>query len=456
MDINEGIFKSYDIRGIYPDDLNEDIIYKIARAYASLVQTENPGKSLTIAVGQDMRTSTPALVASLINGLIDSGVNVVDVGLVSTPTFYFVASFYKYDGGMHVSASHNPKEYNGVKMVRAKAVPVSGDTGIQDIKDMVVKNTFEEVEKKGAVEKKEGVLDKLVEEQTKHWPVDKESIKPFKVVVDVANAMGSLDIEAMFKGLPCELIKMNFELDGTFPAHQADPMQEENMKILQDAVLKHKADLGIAADGDGDRYFFVDDTGKTIRQEILRGILAQDALKDHAHAAVAYDIRPGRITLDMIEEAGGKPVLTRVGHSLIKEAMLKEDAVFGGESSGHYFYKFPFGTFESPVVMVLRFLALVSKQDKPISEIIKPYQKYVNSGEVNFDVEDKEGKINQIKEQYSDGDINELDGITVTYRDHWFNVRASNTEPKLRLSLEAKTKQLMEQKRDEVSALIRG
>jgi len=455
MDINTGIFRTYDIRGVFPDEINADVVYRIARAYAALLHKENPGRQLCVALGRDMRSSSLELFDAAQRGLLDSGIDAVGIGLVSTPTFYFATAFYGYDGGMQVSASHNPKHFNGVKMTRARAVPISGDTGIMEIRDMVIANQFPDVSDKGVATEKKGVLRELVAEETKYWPIDRTRIKPFKVVVDAANAMGALDIEAMFKGLPCELIKMNFELDGSFPVHQPDPMQEENMKILQDAVLEHNADIGIAPDGDGDRYFFVDEKGNIIRQEILRGMLAQDALREHPNAAVAYDIRPGRITLDMIKEAGGRPILTRVGHSLIKESMLKENAVFGGESSGHYFYQFPFGTFESPVVMVLRFLSIISAIDKPISEIIKPYQKYHNSGEINFDVADKEEKIKEIAAKYSDAqDISYLDGATITYDDFWFNVRPSNTESKLRLTLEAKTKELMEQKRDEVAAMI--
>jgi phosphomannomutase len=455
MEINPEIFKAYDIRGVYPEDLNEGIIDRIGRAYAAILQKENPGKKLKVAVGRDMRTSSPQLFDSLTKALIDSGVDVVDIGLASTPTFYFAVSFYGYDGGLQVSASHNPKEYNGVKMTRAKAIPISGETGIMDIRDMVIENKFENIEEKGSMETKEGILAESVQNEIKHWPVDQNSIKPFKIVIDAANAMGSLDVEEIFKGLPCEIVKLNFELDGEFPEHQPDPMQEENMKILQDAVIEHKADLGIAPDGDGDRYFYVDEKGEIIRQEILRGLLAQDALKDHPNSTVAYDIRPGRITLDMIQEAGGKPLVTKVGHSLIKEAMLKEDAVFGGESSGHYFYKFPFGTFEAPAVMVLRLLSVISNINKPVSEIIKPYQKYFNSGEINYDVVEKEAKIKEIAEKYKDAnDVSFLDGVTVTYDDYWFTVRASNTESKLRLILEAKSKELMEQKRDEVASLI--
>ncbi|MFH0852978.1 MAG: phosphomannomutase/phosphoglucomutase [bacterium] len=449
----ESIFKAYDIRGVYPDELDEQTAYDIGRAYATLIQNENQGRELTIAVGEDMRLSTPALKSKLIAGLIDSGVNVVEIGLVTTPTFYFAVGFHKYDGGMMVSASHNPKDHNGFKMVRARGVPVSGEAGIEDIKQMVIKQSFITAEKKGQVAHQADVLTEAVQEEIKGIALEK--IKPFKIVVDAANAMGALDVEAMFKDLPCEIIKLNFELDGNFPSHQPDPIVAENRELTRQEVIKHKADLGIVPDGDGDRYFFIDEQGNNIPQGILRGIMAQIALKENPGATVCYDIRPGKITQDMIEAVNGHGIVTRVGHSLIKETMLKEKAVFGGESSGHYFYKFPFGTFEAPITLVMKFLVYLSEQDKPASEVVKPYDIYFHSGEINSKVDDVQGKLKLIKETFSDGKINELDGITVEYPDWWCNIRPSNTEPLLRLALEARSQEIMEQKRDEILALIK-
>lgn len=452
---NPEIFKAYDIRGIYGKDLDEDTAYKIGQAYTKLMSDENPNKKLTFVVSGDMRISTPALKKSLIQGLTDSGADVVDIGMASTPTFYFAVAYNGHDGGIQVSASHNPAEYNGFKMVRKNAVPVSGDTGIQTIKDWVISNEFPKSDKApGKVSQLDGQTKLAVDQQSKD--VDISQIKPLKVVIDAANSVGSLDLDAVLENLPLEVIKLNWELDGTFPAHQADPLHDENLDQIKAAVLEHQADLGIAPDGDGDRYFFIDETGHTIRQEILRGIMAQISLKEHPGSVVAYDIRPGRITLDMIQEAGGKPIVTRVGHSLIKEQMLKENAVFGGESSGHYFYRFDYGTFEAPTSLLLRLLKFISEQNKPLSQIIKPYQKYFHSGEINSVVDDTEAKIKAIHERFSDAKINDLDGVTVEYDDYWFNVRPSNTEPKLRLNLEAKSSELMEQKRDEVLEFIRS
>ena len=426
----------------------------MGRAYAIILKGENPGKKLTVVVGEDMRLSSPSLKKSLIKGLTESGLSVVNVGLVSTPTFYFAVAYYKYDGGIQVSASHNPKEYNGLKMTRGRGIPVGGDTGIMEIKDLVVKNKFENAKTKGKVAKRDNVLIDAEIVQSKN--IDTSKIKPFKIVADAANAMGALDLEAVFSQLSCKLVKLNFKLDGTFPAHHPEPLKEETLTQLKEAVVEEKADMGIAPDGDVDRYFFIDEKGETVPQPILRGLMAQIELKENPGATVCYDVRPGRITRDMIEEVGGKAVVTRVGHSLIKETMLKEDAVFGGESSGHYFYKFTYGTFEAPIVLVLKFLLYLSEQNKPLSEVIKPYKRYFHSGEINSDVKDKEAKMEEIVKKYSDGKLSRLDGITIEYPDYWFNVRASNTEPLLRFALEAKTKELMEKKRDEITKLIRN
>jgi len=455
MKINPSIFKAYDIRGIYPSELNEEVIYKIGRAYAVLIQKENEGK-ITIAVGKDMRLSSPKLKEALVKGLVTQGVNVVEIGLVSTPTFYFAVANYGYDGGMQVSASHNPREWNGLKLVRKKAIPVSEDTGMKKIKAMVEKGEFMEVEEKGEVSKKEGVLQDQIKHDFKYADISK--IKLFKVVVDPANAMGALYSEAMFDRLPCELIKMNFELDGTFPNHEADPMKEENTKDLRKRVVKERADIGIAIDGDGDRIFFVDNKGELVPQQIIRGLLAKIFLREYPGATICYDIRPGKITVDMIKEAGGKPVVTRVGHSLIKEKMREVDALFGGESSGHFFLKLEKGVYEVPVIVILKLLQELSESGKSFSELIKPYKKYFHSGEINLVVEDKLGKIKEIEELYKGEakEVNNLDGIMVDMGDFWFNLRPSNTEAKLRLNLEATSKKLMEEKRDEVLKVIRG
>lgn len=456
MTINPGVFKAYDIRGKYPVDIDEDFAYKLGFAYADLRQKEEGKEDLTVIVSMDTRLSSLSLKSSLIKGLTESGLNVIDIGLCSTPTMYFATAYYQCDGGIQVSASHNPKDDNGFKMVRSGGIPVSEDTGMYTLRDLVIKNEFTKSNKPGKITVKTGVLEDLYKSQLSEMKIDISKIKPMKIVVDAGNAMGALDIDAMFKGLPFEVVKLNFELDGNFPAHQPDPLVDENLIPTSKAVISHKADLGIVPDGDGDRYFFIDNEGNVIRQEILRGIMAQIALKENPGATVGYDIRPGKITLDMILEAGGKPVVTRVGHSLIKEAMIKNNAIFGGESSGHYFYKFSYGTFEAPFVLVLKFLEYISTENKPVSEVVRPLKKYFHSGEINSVVKDPKAKIQEIKDKYIDAKQNDLDGITIEYPNYWFNVRPSNTEPKLRLNLEAVDQAIMEQKRDEVLTIIRS
>lgn len=449
--IDETIFKAYDIRGIYPGQIDERVAYKIGAGYAAFIFKKNPNAK-DIVVGEDMRLSSPALKKELIRGLVESGLNVIDIGLASTPTFYFAVGYYDYDGGIQVSASHNPKEYNGFKLVRNKGLPISKNSGINEIRNIILSSDFLPENKKGKIIIKKNVLRDLVKEQLSK--IDISGVKGFKIAIDAANAMGALDMEELFGSLPADLIKINFKIDGSFPSHLPDPLAEKNLKLLKEAVLENKADLGIAPDGDADRYFFIDEKGNTLRQEILRGIMAQIELKEHPGATVCYDIRPGRITRDMIDEAGGKAIVTPVGHSLIKEVMIANDAIFGGESSGHYFYKKPYGTFEMPIILIAKFLKFLSEKNAPFSEAVKPYLKYHHSGEINFKVRSVAEKLREAEKKYNDAKINRLDGITIEYPDWWFNLRGSNTEPFIRLNLEACNKELMEEKVKEISRLL--
>jgi phosphomannomutase len=455
MQINPKIFKAYDIRGIYNEDFNDETAYRIGLAYSILRRQELPDKEgIKIVVGADMRISSPSLKVNLIKGLIEGGVDVVDVGLASTPTFYFAVASFGYDGGVLVSASHNPKEYNGFKIVRGKAAPVSKETGMMDLRDLVMGSELH----KSNIFGKVYVRDHVIEEQIKHDLAycNLGKIKPFKIVIDPANAMGSVYFDELLKHLPCQIIKMNWELDGTFPAHEADPLKMENMDDLGRKVIEEMADLGIATDGDGDRIFYVDNKGLPLDPGITRAILCKIFLKENPGAKIAYDIRPGRITPDTIIENGGTPIVTRVGHSLIKEQAIKEGAVFAGESSGHFFLNMEEGCYEVPMIVTMKLLEELSVSGLAFADYIKPYQRYFHSGEINSKVSDVQLKINSIKEKYQDGKQNDLDGITIEYEDWWFNVRGSNTEPLLRLNLEAKTKELMEEKRDEVLNIIRG
>lgn len=449
--INEGVFKAYDIRGIYPTEIDEDFAYKLGRGYATFVLEKNP-EAKSVVVSSDMRLSSPSLKAELQRGILESGLNVINIGLSSTPTFYFSVAYYGYDAGIQVSASHNPKEYNGFKMVLQNALPVSKNSGIMRIKDLVMSGEFVQRVEPGIVFEEKNAMEDLANEQLANCNLGK--IKKFKIVVDASSAMGAVDMEEFFKHVPGEIIKLNFELDGSFPVHQADPMKEENIAFLQKAVLDNKADFGIAIDGDADRYFFVDENGEALRQEILRGIMAQIELRQNPGAVVCYDIRPGKITYDMIEQMKGDPVVTPVGHSLIKEIMIEHDAVFGGESSGHYFYKQHYGTFEMPFLLLSKFLQFLSGEDKTFSEMVQPYRKYFHSGEINRQVGDPQAVLERIKERYKDGKIIEIDGVTVEYPDFWFNVRTSNTEPLVRLNLESVSQEITDVKVKEVLEVI--
>ncbi len=453
--INPDIFKAYDIRGLFPQDITSDTAHAIGVALANFIQSETGKTDPTLVVSRDMRLSGPELHQAVIDGIIATGSHVLDIGLASTPTFYFAVGYLGADGGVQVSASHNPSEWNGFKMVRAKAVPISGETGIYAIRDAIVRGDLKLSEAKGTITPKSGILEALLYEQTKD--LDVAAIRRLKIVLDPANAMGILDLDALFSKVPATLTKLNYQLDGTFPAHEADPLKPENMEQLKAKVLETGADLGISTDGDGDRVFLVDDKGETLPPELLRGILAQVVLKRFPGARIGYDIRPGRITRDMIEEAGGKSFVTRVGHSLIKEKMLELDSPFSGESSGHFFYKSQFGSFEMPVRMLADFLIWLSQHDQPLSEVIKPFKRYFHSGEINSIVENKDGVFAALRETYQNAlTYSDLDGVTFEFSDFWFNVRGSNTEPKMRLNLEAISLEVMEQKRDEVLAIIRN
>ncbi|MFA4942085.1 MAG: phosphomannomutase/phosphoglucomutase [Patescibacteria group bacterium] len=454
MNINPDIFKAYDIRGIYEKDFGDYFAYQLGLAYIALRHDDSDlvSKKMQIVVGSDMRLSSPSLKKALIEGLIAGGANVIDIGLCSTPTFYFAVANFSYDGGIMISASHNPSKWNGFKMVRSKAVPISGDTGMEFLKTRILAGDLKESSSPGTIIERYNVLS----EQVKHdlQMADLSKIKPLKIVADTANGMGGQYLEALFHYLPCELIKMNFTLDGSFPVHEADPIKPENVADLSKMVISEQADLGIAVDGDGDRVFFIDNQGKVIDQSIIRGILAKLFLADNPGAKIGYDVRPGKITVDLIVKYGGIPMMTRVGHSLIKEQMLKEGAYFAGESSGHFFLNMEMGCFEVPMVIILKLLMEFSDSNKGVSEQIEPYQKYFNSGEINSNVKNKDRIFKLLEEKYGDAKIDKLDGITITYPDWWFNVRASNTENKMRLNLEAIRQALMEEKRDEVLAII--
>lgn len=451
---NPSIFKAYDVRGVYGVDFDDQFAYQLGIAYAQLRRRELGRENLTVVVGRDMRLSSQALQIQVIKALHNSGVTVIDIGLVSTPTFYFAVAHHQYDGGIQISASHNPKEYNGFKLVRQLASPMGLESGLSDIRTLIEENVSPSTEFVGEIISKTTI----VEEQVQHDLsfINAKEIKPFRLVIDTANAMGAPYFDELAKYLPQLTIeKMNWELDGTFPVHEADPYKSENVADLGKLVKEKGFDLGVATDGDSDRIFFVDNQGIAVEPGITRAIMAKLFLKDKPAATIAYDIRPGKITYDTIVSEGGQPLVTHVGHSLIKEAMIDTGAYFGGESSGHFFLNMEKeGCYEVPGIVMLKLLVDLSKTGKALSEYIAPYHKYFHSGEINLTITNAQDKLSILEEKYHDGKQNRFDGLTIEYPDFWFNVRLSNTEPLLRLNLEAINKKTMEEKRDEVIALL--
>ncbi len=452
VQINPSIFKAYDIRGIFGEEFDEEMAYKLGLAFAAMRKKETQKEKIELVVGRDMRISSPILKKKLIDGMLDGGANVIDIDLASTPTFYFAVASCASDGGILVSASHNPKEFNGFKIVRDHASAMSKDTGIFLLRDIIIEDKLEKNNVRGTVIAKIGVLEDQIQHDRKY--AHPEKIKSLKIVIDPANAMGSLYCDALFQTLSCEVVRMNWKLDGTFPAHEADPFKFENLKALGEKIREEKADLGIATDGDGDRIFFVDEKGDPIPAAVTRAILSKIFLRENPGAKIVYDIRPGKITPDTILENGGIPLVERVGHSFLKERLLKENALFAGESSGHFFLNMDIGGFEVPVIIIMRFLEEISESGFSVSKYIEPYLRYSHSGEINTRVTNPDEKIRIIKEKYSDGALNELDGISIEYPDFWFNVRKSNTESILRFTLEAKIQTIMEKKRDEILEIL--
>lgn len=451
----ENIFKSYDIRGVYPKEINEEFAVPITRAIYKLISDQlSSTKPLTIAVGRDMRISSPAIFEAVSKTLVELRANVIDLGIVSTPTFYYAVFKNKYDGGLQITASHNPKEYNGIKIVRISPtglVKIGKNTGMDEIKRMAREGVEMISRGEGSITKKEDVLEEEVQNSLRiaGYP----EIKKFKVVADAANALGALYIDALFKAIPGELVRMNFELDGTFPVHQADPLQAETLVGLQKKVIAEKADVGLAPDGDGDRLFFIDEKGKVIQPSLITALVAKELLSEKKGETVLFDIRYILTPKKIVEEYGGKYEITRVGHAFITEKMHQTGAVFAGESSAHYFFR-ETGNAESQMPMILIVLKVMSREGKPLSEIIEDLKRSHESGETNFRVKNALEIIEALKEKYSDADINTLDGIAVSYKDWRFSVRTSNTEPLLRLNIEHVGKEDLEGKKQELLAEI--
>jgi len=437
-----GIFKAYDVRGVYPDELNEDIAGKIGNAAAKLL---NAG---TLVVGRDMRLSSEALAGAAAQGIVEAGCDCLDIGLCETPAHYFAVGSSSCDGGLMTTASHNPPQYNGFKISKEKAIPVGQDSGLREIERMVTQGEYILQRKKGSILYKD-----ISGDYTKHILSFAREIRRLKVVIDASNGMAGKHLPAVLDNLPLETVRLYFELDGRFPNHEPNPLKAENLRDLQDAVKGTRADLGVMFDGDGDRVVFVDENAEIVKSDLLTVLIAREVLRKEPGAAIVYDLRSSRVVPEEIRKAGGVPVRERVGHAFMKATLRNTGAVFGGELSGHYYFRENFCA-DSGAIAFMKILNLLSAEGAKLSELLKPLQRYCATGEINFEVEDKDEKIRELAEVFSDGKVDFLDGVTVEYDDWWFNVRKSNTEPLLRLNLEAKTPELLEKEKARLFSLL--
>jgi len=451
MRINPEIFKAYDVRGLYPGELHEEIVRLIGRGFAAYLQADR------VAVSRDMRVSSPALAAAFIDGVRDQGTDVVDYGMLGTDMLYFAVVHDGLGGGAQITASHNPKQYNGIKMVREGAQALSGDAGIGDIRDMILGDRLPSpAARRGSISSREIVGD-YVEKVLSF--IDPAAIRPFTVVLDAGSGMGGLVAPALFDRLPCRTTRLCFEIDGTFPNHEANPLIEENRRDITAEVIRQGADVGIAWDGDADRCFFIDGSGEFVSGDFVTALLAEAFLLRHPGATIIYDLRASHAVRDVVARYGGRALRNRVGHAFIKQRMREEDAIFGGEVTGHYYFR-DFSYADNGFIPALLMLELMSRKNQPLRQLLQPFRgRYFISGEINTklaSLADVPRRLDAIEARYRDAALDRMDGISVDYPEWHFNVRPSNTEPLLRLNLEAATPELMADKRDEVLALIRG
>jgi len=448
MPMNPTIFKAYDVRGLYPGEIDEATVRDIGRAFVAYLGATR------IGVSRDMRLSSPTLAAAFIDGARAQGADVVDYGLCGTDMLYFAVVRDGLDGGAQITASHNPKAYNGIKMVRREAFPLSGDAGIGQIRDMIAGGTIPAPARgQGRLETSD-LLDAYVQKVMSF--IDPAVIKPFNVVLDAGSGMGGLVAPPLFDRLACKTSRLCFEIDGTFPNHEANPLIEENRRDIIEAVVKQHADIGIAWDGDADRCFFIDGSGEFISGDFVTALLAEAFLLKHPGSTIIYDLRASRAVKDTVERHGGRALMNRVGHAFIKKRMRDENGVFGGEVSGHFYFRDNWYA-DNGMIPALLILELLGTSGKKFSEIVAPLrERYHISGEINSKVADVPRALARIEERYADARITKLDGISIDYDDWHFNVRGSNTEPLLRLNLEAYSDAMMQARRDEILALIRS
>ncbi|MFL5841774.1 MAG: phosphomannomutase/phosphoglucomutase [Thermoleophilaceae bacterium] len=455
--IDTSIFKAYDVRGIYPDQMDEDVAYRIGRAFPRVLSDleGKPVDQLRIGLGRDMRLSSPAMAKRYAEGIQDEGADVIDAGQVGTEMLYFLVGDRNLDGGLMCTASHNPPAYTGAKLVRSGALPLSGDEGINDVRDIVTAgDPGEPVDPRGTYEEDDIAAD--FQAKAKSF-IDTSAVRPAKVVLDGGNGMAGPMVGPVLDELPLDQVQTYWTPDGNFPDHEPNPLLPENRTFVVTKVLSEGAELGIAWDGDADRCFFIDDTGQFVDGDFLTALLGESILAKEPGALILYDVRASRAVKHTVENAGGRAERNRVGHAFFKARMRKDGAAFGGEVSGHYYFR-DFYNADSGTLPALLILELLSNKGKRMSELLAPYRdNYFISGEINSEVQDQDGKMREIPEHYSDAEIDWLDGVSVDYDDWHFNVRPSNTEPLLRLNLESLvSREHMEQKRDEVLALIRS
>ena len=439
------IFKAYDIRGNFPEQINEELVYNVGRALVSFLKCKN------VLVARDVRRSSPVLREALVKGITDQGADVIDIGIASTDMFYYAVWKQKAEAGAMITASHNPKDDNGIKITRENAIPIGGGSGMEEIEKLSKEGEFQGVSEKGKVTE-EGLLDDFVDFVLSF--VDKDKIKPLKVVLNAYNGAGGIIAPKIFEKLKCRLVPMYFDADGNFPGKAPNPLLGENREGIIAKVKEEKADIGIAVDGDCDRAFFIDNEGNFISGDFIFGLLSKNFLKKNPGAKILYDVRCSWYTKDVIEKNGGEAIKHRVGHAFFKNTMHKTGALLAGELSGHYYYRHKELATDNSWIPSLQILEMISEEDKSLADLMEDAKDYHITGEINFKVVDKDGLIKKIEEKYSDGKIEHIDGISVEYDGWRFNLRKSNTEPLVRLNLEGKTKEIMEAKKKEVISFI--
>lgn len=452
--IDESVFKAYDIRGVYPDTLDEDLARKIGRAFVCYLGLSGS----RVVVGRDMRLSGETLQRAFVRGVTESGADVLDLGLVSTDAMYFAVGNLEEPGGAMITASHNPKQYNGFKLCGEDARALSGEEGIGQMRDLITSgklpNPVPEADH-GSVESQD-----ITADYAAHCLsfIDSDGLRPLKVVVDAGNGMAGKMVPPVFEGLPFEVVPMYFDLDGSFPNHPPNPIEPENMTELQERVVSEGADFGVAFDGDADRCFIVDERGRTVSGDILAALVAKNILEKEPGATILYNVICSKALRELIEHEGGKAVRTKVGHSIIKPQMRRHDAAFGGEHSGHFYFRDNYFA-DSGIIALLTAAEVVARQGGPLSALLDPVDPYVRSGEINSEVTDQAAALEKVEDFYErrgGADMDRLDGLTVDSGDWWFNLRPSNTEPLLRLNVEASDEHTMKRVRDEVLEMARA